>query len=555
MFSWNKKPSDEPTPSDGVGKENKNSMESSSTEKKETFSGFDPTGLERAAKAARELGDLKYADEAIKISKEQEVTKQREAQVKIEENKTRQKAFEAERVRMQEEERRRTIEAEKQAAQQNAYYQDQLARKRNQDEIQAQRAIRDENLKRQEESQMRIEALRRQTAEYEANIRKETDQARVEAETKGRIEQERKNWDLHMQRSKMESIEFRSTVLEGIREAGSILGDGFKEYISDTQKLTTTVGVLTAIAVGIYSAKVSTGVAGRFIEARLGKPPLVRDTSRKGLLKTVTSPVQTFRNLFGKRTGAMDGLVMESTLRDRLQALAVSTANTNKNNAPYRNMMLYGPPGTGKTMFARNLAQSTGMDYAIMTGGDVAPLGRDGVTEIHKLFDWSQTSRKGLLLFIDEADAFLRKRTNETLSEDLRNSLNAFLYRTGTESKQCMIVYATNQPDQLDWAINDRTDELIEFGLPGESEREQMIKQYFNMYVEESHNLQSGMFGGPKQIKVEGVSDELFAEYAKQTEGFSGREISKMAIAWQAAARATPECNITKEMMQQVRAR
>jgi len=34
--------------------------------------------------------------------------------------------------------------------------------------------------------------------------------------------------------------------------------------------------------------------------------------------------------------------------------------------------------------------------------------------------------------------------------------------------------------------------------------------------------------------------------------GFSGREISKMAIAWQAAARATPECNITKEMMQQI---
>jgi ATPase family AAA domain-containing protein 3A/B len=45
-----------------------------------------------------------------------------------------------------------------------------------------------------------------------------------------------------------------------------------------------------------------------------------------------------------------------------------------------------------------------------MTGGDVAPLGRDAVTAIHKVFDWSQTSRRGLLLFIDEADAFLRKR-------------------------------------------------------------------------------------------------------------------------------------------------
>ena len=76
----------------------------------------------------------------------------------------------------------------------------------------------------------------------------------------------------------------------------------------------------------------------------------------------------------------------------------------------------------------------SGMDYAIVTGGDVAPMGRDGVTAIHKVFDWAQTSRKGLLLFIDEADAFLRKRSSETISEDLRAALNAFLYRTGEQS-------------------------------------------------------------------------------------------------------------------------
>uniref|UniRef100_A0A7S3PKT3 AAA+ ATPase domain-containing protein n=1 Tax=Aplanochytrium stocchinoi TaxID=215587 RepID=A0A7S3PKT3_9STRA len=412
--------------------------------------------------------------------------------------------------------------------------------------------MRDEDLKRQEESQMRIEALRRQTAEYEANIRKETEKARAEAEARGRIEQERKNWDLHMQRSKLESNEFRVTVLEGIREAGSIIGQGFKDYITDTQKLTTTVGVLSAIALGVYTAKMSTSVAGRMIEARLGKPPLVRETSRKTILKTVTTPLQTFKSLFGKRPGAMDGIVMESTLAQRLEALAVSTANTNKNNAPYRHLMLYGPPGTGKTMFAKNLAHSSGMDYAIMTGGDVAPLGRDGVTEMHKLFDWSETSRKGLLLFVDEADAFLRKRTNETLSEDLRNSLNAFLYRTGTESKKFMVVFATNQPDQLDWAINDRTDELIEFDLPAAKERAVMMRQYYNMYVVNSHKTDAGMFGGPTEIKTEEVLDSLFEELARKAEGFSGREISKLAIAWQAAARGTPDCSLTVDMMKQI---
>lgn len=106
----------------------------------------------------------------------------------------------------------------------------------------------------------------------------------------------------------------------------------------------------------------------------------------------------------------------------------------------YRNILMYGPPGTGKTLFAKvlnisftfkvlkstsyflvqtileialqKLAVHSGMDYAIMTGGDVAPMGREGVTAMHKVFDWASGSRRGLLLFVDEADAFLRKRSS-----------------------------------------------------------------------------------------------------------------------------------------------
>ena len=107
-----------------------------------------------------------------------------------------------------------------------------------------------------------------------------------------------------------------------------------------------------------------------------------------------------------------------------------STMNTKRHGAPFRHVLLHGPPGTGKTLFAKQLAHTSGLHYAIMTGGDVAPLGRDGVTEIHKLFEWSARSSKGVLLFVDEADAFLRQRASAKLSEDLRNALNAFLYRT-----------------------------------------------------------------------------------------------------------------------------
>lgn len=46
-------------------------------------------------------------------------------------------------------------------------------------------------------------------------------------------------------------------------------------------------------------------------------------------------------------------------------------------------------------MLLQKLAKYSGMDYAILTGGDIAPMGRDGVTAIHKVFDWATSSRKG----------------------------------------------------------------------------------------------------------------------------------------------------------------
>lgn len=122
--------------------------------------------------------------------------------------------------------------------------------------------------------------------------------------------------------------------------------------------------------------------------------------------------------------------------------------------------------GTGKTMVAKRLARSAGLDYAIMTGGDVGPLGPDAVTQLHKLFDWSEASSRGLLLFIDEADAFLGKRSRHSMSENHRNALNALLYRTGEASKHFMLVLATNRPEDLDSAVTDRVDESMHFVLP-----------------------------------------------------------------------------------------
>ena len=46
-----------------------------------------------------------------------------------------------------------------------------------------------------------------------------------------------------------------------------------------------------------------------------------------------------------------------------------------------------------------------------------------------------------------------------------------------------MLVLASNQPDQFDWAINDRLDEMVDFSLPSTDERERLVRKYFEEYV------------------------------------------------------------------------
>jgi ATPase family AAA domain-containing protein 3A/B len=64
--------------------------------------------------------------------------------------------------------------------------------------------------------------------------------------------------------------------------------------LHDATQMLAATGTLTAVALGIYTAKTGTGVAGRFIEARLGKPSLVRETSKRTLVDTVKVCVSVY---------------------------------------------------------------------------------------------------------------------------------------------------------------------------------------------------------------------------------------------------------------------
>jgi len=483
-------------------------------------SGFDPTGLERAAKAAREIDASAHARLAFDVIQAREATKRLEHGTRQAAYEMRAREYEMQSVGKEGAEARQTLAAQTDHANRQAEFADQLERRRYAANLGAQRDARAAELQRHEKSLERQEDLRRRTLRYEAELREKTELKRAEAEATARARAERETHDLSLARMRAEAAERRETLLRSIGVSFETAGAGLRAFLGDREQMARAVGIASALALGVYGARAAARVAGDHAAARLGRPSLVRETSR-------ASPLDALRPAGWRRLlapaeagGALDGVVLEPALEKRLGHVAAATKNTRANAAPFRHVLLHGPPGTGKTLFAKKLARASGLDYAILTGGDVAPLGRDAVTEIHRLFDWAATSRRGLLLFIDEADAFLRSR-REATSEDLRNAFNAFLYRTGEPSRDVMLVYASNAAEDFDWAVNDRIDEMVRFSLPGRAERARMLRQYLDEY-----------FGAGD------VADAKLDGAVAATEGFSGREINKLVVAWKAAASA-----------------
>ncbi|XP_077837582.1 LOW QUALITY PROTEIN: ATPase family AAA domain-containing protein 3C-like [Macaca mulatta] len=347
-------------------------------------------------------------------------------------------------------------------------------------------------------------------------------------------------------RKQEESVQkHHQTFLASIRTAVTVFGERFRAFVTERDTVTATVVGLTLLAGGVYSAKNGTAAAARFIEARLWKPSLVRETSRITVLEALQHPFQVVsRRLLRRPQDVLEGVVLHPSLEVQVRNVAIATRNTKKNHGLYRNVLMYGPPGTGKTLVAKNLALNLGMDYAITTGRDVAPMGREGVTAMHKLFDWANTSRRGLLLFMDDADAFLSKPATEEINEDLKATQNAFLNHMKDRSNKFMLVLTSRHPEQLHWDIHDRIDVMVHFDLPRLEERERLVRMYLDKYVlipatEGKQRLKLAQFDYGRKCE----------EIAELTEHMSGREIAQLVQSWQDTAYASDDGVLTEAML------
>lgn len=124
-------------------------------------------------------------------------------------------------------------------------------------------------------------------------------------------------------------------------------------------------------------------------------------------------------------------------------------------------LCFYGPPGTGKSAFARHLSEVLDRPLIIRRASNLlSPY--LGVTERLMSRMFNEARDEGAVLLLDEADSFLRDRTQARNSWEV-TQVNEML--TQMESYQGIFIASTNLLDSLDAASLRRFDARIHFGF------------------------------------------------------------------------------------------
>lgn len=177
---------------------------------------------------------------------------------------------------------------------------------------------------------------------------------------------------------------------------------------------------------------------------------------------------------------------------------------------PPKGVILYGPPGTGKTHLAKAVAASTNATFIEIVGSELNQkfIG-EGAKLVKDIFTLAR-ERAPTIIFIDEIDALAAERIDLGTSGEREVQRTFMQFLAELDGFQPLgdvkVIAATNRIDILDPAIlrPGRFSRLIEVGMPGKKEREEIFKIH---------------------TKHMNLKDINFDMLANQTEDFSGADI------------------------------
>ena len=175
----------------------------------------------------------------------------------------------------------------------------------------------------------------------------------------------------------------------------------------------------------------------------------------------------------------------------------------------------YGPPGTGKTMAAHSIATAVGKKILILNYSDIeSKYVGEAPKNLMKAFQVAKET--DAILFFDEADSFLgsRIRNVQQSSDQAINSLRSQML-IQLEMFNGTVIFATNLLENYDKAFESRIIKNVEFELPNEQLRKELIKIVIPSKVPKEENL---------------FDTDFLNELSNLINGFSPREIKNLSL-------------------------
>lgn len=141
-------------------------------------------------------------------------------------------------------------------------------------------------------------------------------------------------------------------------------------------------------------------------------------------------------------------------------------------------MLFAGPPGTGKTMAAQVVAEDLDIEiYKVDLSKIVSKYIGETEKNLDKLF--SEAKKSNVILFFDETDALLGKRTEVKDSHDKNANLETSYLLQKMEEYDGITIMSTNYLENIDQAFFRRLSYVVHFPFPDvEARKEIWIKMF-----------------------------------------------------------------------------
>ena len=207
--------------------------------------------------------------------------------------------------------------------------------------------------------------------------------------------------------------------------------------------------------------------------------------------------------------------------------------------------MFAGPSGTGKTMAAAIVARELGLELHRV---ELAAVMSKYIGETEKNLDraFAAARRANAILFIDEADALLGKRSEVKDAHDRYANVEVAFLLQKMEDHDGVVIIATNLAHNIDAAFSRRMQFVLQFPLPDTESRERLWQAMFPPQAPRAKDLDISFLARQFEFAggdIRNITLEAAFRSAHQGSDIGMREVLGAVVAHYAKRGKLPHAN------------